>query len=280
MVLGTAELWWGGMLYPPHPTPPHCILVHTGGWIVKGELYIEQVRKVIDSLETTQMKAIERAAEMITECLQNGGLIHIFGAGHSHIFAEELSFRAGGLLTVDPILDTGYMLYGGTRRGMRLEKLPGFASIVLDNHDVRPGEVLVVVSTSGKNQGPLEMALQAKEKGLIVIAITSLEYAQGVESEHPSGKKLYEVADLTIDNRVPRGDASVEIAPDLPKAGPLSTVACATILNAIVTEVAFTLHNRGITPPIAKSVNVPGGPEYNRRIETAYAHVLKRIKWA
>lgn len=247
---------------------------------MKAELYFEQVENLIADIKATQMGKICQAADLITQCIENRGLVHVFGAGHSHILAEEMSFRAGGLMVVGPILDPGYMVYGGARKGSRLERLPGFASIVLDNHDVKAGEVLIVVSNSGKNQGPVEIALYAKEKGLKVVAITSMKHTSAVTSEHPTGKKLFEIADVVIDSRVPLGDAGVEISPGLPKVGPLSTVACATILNAIVTQVAFALNDRGITPPIAKSGNLPDGRAYNERIESLYSEVLRRIRWA
>ncbi len=225
------------------------------------------------------MGAIRKAANMIADSIADHHPIHVFGAGHSHILAEEMCFRAGGLMVMSPVLDMGYMVYGGARKGSNLERLPGYASIVLDNHDVRAGEILIVVSNSGKNQGPVEISLYAKEKGLRVIGVTSLEHSRAVPSDHPSGKKLYEVADLVIDNGVPLGDACLEITPDLPKVAPLSTVACATILETIVAEAAFELHSRGITPPVAVSGNVPGGQQHNRKLESLYGDVMKRIKW-
>jgi len=241
--------------------------------------YIENVERAVSYIKRTQMEAIKRAAQMVADCVAQRGLVHVFGAGHSHMMAEEMSFRAGGLRVVDPILDPGYMNYGGARRSSKLERLPGYAPIVLDNHDVRPGEVMIIVSNSGKNQGPVEMALYAKEKGLKLIALTSLQHSGAVPSEHPSGKKLHEVADLVIDNGVPAGDACVEVSQEIPKVGPLSTVAGATILNAIVCEAAALLVARGLTPPIAKSGNMPGGREHNEKVEKQYGDVMKRIRW-
>jgi len=241
--------------------------------------FIEEVEKVTAFIRDTQMDAIKKAARMMADSIADRHPVHVTGTGHSHLLAEEMSGRAGGLRVMSPVLDMGYMVYGGARKSGRLERLPGFATAVLDNHDLRPGEILIIVSNSGKNQGPVEMALYAKEKGLKVIAVTSMQHSTAVSSEHPSGKKLYEIADLVIDNGSPLGDACVELAPDVPKVGPLSTVACAIVLNCIVCETAAELHARGITPPIAISGNVPGGQSANSEAVLAWADVLERIKW-
>lgn len=246
---------------------------------VLSERYIEQVEKVVRFIRDTQMEAIKKAALMMADSIADRHPIHVTGTGHSHILAEEMSSRAGGLRVMSPVLDMGYMVYGGARKSSRLERLPGFATAVIDNHDLRPGEILIIVSNSGKNQGPVEMALYAKEKRLKVIAVTSMQHTTAVPSEHPSGKRLFEIADLVIDNGSPLGDASVEIAPDLPKVGPLSTIACATVLNCIVCETAVELHARGIVPPIAVSGNVPRGQLQNNQAAPAFADVLERIKW-
>lgn len=244
-----------------------------------AELYCEHVEKLVCFLKNTQMETIKKAAQMMADSIVDRHPIHVFGTGHSHILAEEVSFRAGGLRVMSPILDMGYMVYGGARKSSKLERLPGFASAVLDNHDLRPGEILVIVSNSGKNQGPVEAALYAKQKGLKVVAITSMAHTTATPSEHPSGKRLFEIADLVIDNGSPLGDACLELDPDLPKVGPLSTIACAVVLECIVSEIAAELHARGIMPPIALSGNLPGGEQYNSKVASQYADVMERIKW-
>lgn len=244
-----------------------------------AEGFIEQVDKVNCFIRDTQMEAIKKAALMMADSIADRHPIHVTGTGHSHLLAEEMSSRAGGLRVMSPVLDMGYMVYGGARKSSRLERLPGFATAVLNNHDLRPGEILIIVSNSGKNQGPVEMALYAKEKGLKVIAVTSMEHSSAVPSEHPSGKKLYEIADLVIDNGSPLGDACLEMAPDLPKVGPLSTIACAIVLNCIVCETASELYSRGIVPPISISGNVPRGELHNSQAILGFADVLERIKW-
>jgi uncharacterized phosphosugar-binding protein len=124
-----------------------------------AERFIEQVEKLTCFIRDSQIDVIKKAAMMMADSIAEHHPIHVIGTGHSHVIAEEVSFRAGSLRVMSPILDMGYMVYGGARKSHQLERLPGFATAVLDNHDLRPGEILVIVSNSGKNQGPVETAL-------------------------------------------------------------------------------------------------------------------------
>lgn len=214
---------------------------------------------------------LDAAATLLTECIAAGGVFHIFGAGHSHLFAEEVSYRAGGLVPVNPILDIGYTLMGGPpSRSSALERLEGYVSTILNSYDLRPNEVMIIISQSGRNAGPLEAAMYAKEKGLQVIAITSLAQSKAQTSRHSSGKRLFEIADVVIDNHVPEGDAAVELKPGQPKVAPLSTIVGAAILQGLVAEVAGRLLDRGIAPPVWVSANVEGGDEHNRKMALQY----------
>jgi uncharacterized phosphosugar-binding protein len=158
----------------------------------------------------------------------------------------------------------------------KAERLEGYAAVLLRQFDVRNGEVIIISSNSGINPLPVEMALEAKEWGLKVIAITSMAHTQDATSRHSNGKKLYQVADLVIDNCGIVGDAAIKV-PGFPgRAGATSSIAGVAIINAIAVQVAENLTEKGITPPILISSNVAGGDEHNERIRAQYRERLKK----
>src|SRR5215203_6364654 len=151
---------------------------------------------------------IEAAAKMMAECIAPGGVVHVFGSGHSHMMAEEVFHRAGGLFAFNAMLDVNLTNFGTLKAGM-VERAEGYAKVILMSFDVRPGEVVVVVSNSGINPVPIELAIEAKALGATTIAVTSEANYRNTPSRHSSGKQLAEIVDLTIDSRVPVGDAIV-----------------------------------------------------------------------
>ncbi len=151
-----------------------------------------------------------------------------------------------------------------------MERLPGVASVLLDRHDLREGEVLIVVSNSGINAVPVEIAIEAKQKGLFVIALTSLAHSRKVPARHASGKRLFEVADLYLDNCGETGDAAVVYPGWNGKVGPTSAVAGIFLINQIICRVVERYLAEGLTPPVYVSANLPGGDEHNRRLEEQY----------
>lgn len=231
--------------------------------------------ETIEEVRESQRESILQAAELIATSILDGGMVHVFGAGHSHILAEEMFYRAGGLVPVNAVLDPNFMLHVPPMKGSRLERLEGYGAIIFQSYQTYPGEVIIVVSQSGKNAAPVEVALKAKEQGLKVVAITSRQHSQAVPPQHSSGKRLYEIADIVIDNRVPIGDAAVVPMEGYPKVAPLSTVVGGAILNAIVAQVAANVAAQGKTPPTWVSANVPGSEKHNRRFMEAYQSRLK-----
>ena len=225
-----------------------------------GNEFFQLVSQTLLKVQQTQAGAMDQFASWVADSLKNDGVLHVFGAGHAYLVAEDIYFRGGGLAPVNAIQDIDYTTLGGgsPTRHIQLERLEGYARIVLNNYDLRPGEVLVVVSQSGINPAPVEAALEGKARQLRVVALTSLEHSQASQSRHSSGKRLYEIADLVIDNCIPHGDACMEIAPGLPKTSPLSTIIHCSILQAMVAEVALRLHQAGIEPPILVAHNLPG----------------------
>ena len=238
----------------------------------KGNQYFDKALQTPRRIRETQSEAIGTASEWIKVSLKAGGVLHVFGSGHSHTISEDVFYRAGGLAPVNAILDVNLTMHGGgsPSRGTTLERLEGYAKIILSSYDLRSGEVLIVISNSGINAVPIEVTLLAKEIGLKVIAMTNLVQSKAAVSRHSSGKKLYELADLVIDNCIDTGDACVEIAPELPKAASLSTLACSTIIQAIIAETAGRMYADGQAPPIWMSANVPGGDERTHELQDLY----------
>jgi uncharacterized phosphosugar-binding protein len=232
---------------------------------------IQATIQVLEQVRASQGEAIRAAGRWVADAIRREGFMHVFGAGHSHIFGEEVTHRAGGLAPVNAILDIGYtMMATPPSHSTRLERLEGYARSVLSNYDLRAGEVLVVMSQSGINPAPVEAALEARAFGLRVVAVTSLAQSRASPSRHSSSKRLFEVADLVIDNLVPPGDACLELRPDVPKVGPLSTIVGAAILQSVVVAAVRYLLDDGVDPPVWVSSNLPGGDEHNTRLKARF----------
>jgi uncharacterized phosphosugar-binding protein len=225
--------------------------------------YLSEIRRLLDLVETTQGKAVSTAAEWIADAISTGHLFHILGTGHAHILAEEVFYRAGGLLPINPILDSGLMLHDSALNSSQLERLPGYAKIVFSKYSIEAGDVILIVSNSGVNAVPVEAAMEARARGLKVIGLTSLTHSRAVPARHPSGLKLYDLADIVIDNCGCIGDAVLEVEGLPGKIEATSTVIGASLLHWLEHETVKKLMARGITPEIVISANVPGGDAHN-----------------
>lgn len=232
----------------------------------KIEEYFAEVEKILAKIRETQIENIEKAANAIVDAILRGNNIFIFGASHSGMMAEELVYRAGGLMLINPIFAPGLSLSERpVNRTSKLERIEGFAKILLESYPIKRGDVLIISSVSGRNPVPIEMALEAKEKGLLVIVLTSLEYSKNVISRHRSGKKVYELADIVLDNCCPKGDAVLQISNFPQKVAPTSTIAGVYILNSMIARIIELLVEKGVEPPVFVSGNLDGGDEYNNR---------------
>jgi uncharacterized phosphosugar-binding protein len=237
---------------------------------MKRHPYTDTVIKILDRIEETQGAALEQAAGAIFKSLKQGGVLHVFGSGHSIGVAQEAFHRAGGLVPVNLIHGTFLTPLTPPKVSGQMERLTGVASILLDRHDLRGGEVLIVVSNSGINAVPVDAALEGKRRGLFVIALTSLTHSRAVPARHPSGQRLFEVADLTLDNGGEPGDAAVAYPGWSGKVGPTSAIAGVFLMNRVVCRVVERYLAEGLTPPVYLSANLPGGDEHNRRLEEQY----------
>ena len=230
--------------------------------------YMTAVRNLLDTIAEREAPPMQGAVDAIVAALRADRMLYIFGTGHSHMLAEEGHYRAGGLAPVCPILTATLMLHESAIVSTRMERTSGLAATVLSRYAVQPGDVIMIYSNSGANAVPVEMAIAAKEAGMVVIAIVALDYAATVAAG-ASGRKLADIADIVIDNHGVPGDALVEIGGGL-RAGPASTVAGAFILNAILTEVAAQLAQAGGAAPVFISANMPGAVAHNAGLIEKY----------
>jgi len=232
--------------------------------------YHQAIVTLLETIQRTQGQALERAAQAVFASLKGGGIVHIFGSGHSHAVAEEAFHRAGGLVPVNAIQELFLTPLTPPALSGELERLPGLARLILDCHDLRPGEVLIVVSNSGINAVPVEVALEGKARGLTVVALTSLNHSRAVPPRHPNGKHLFEVADIVVDTCGELGDAAVAYAGLGARVGPTSLLAGAYVVNALTCRVVELFLAEGLTPPVYQSANLPGGDEHNRALQAKY----------
>jgi uncharacterized phosphosugar-binding protein len=233
------------------------------------EKSLEQLNRIV----SVQEDLIKQSARWLADCIVNDHIIHTFGTGHSHMIGLELFVRAGGLANVNAMLDTMVLTSEGSRRSAEIERIPGLSKIIFDQHKVAENDIMIIISNSGRNAMPLEMAMIAKEKGIKSIAITSLEQSKKYPSRHPSGKKLYEIADLVLDNCVPPGDGLLEIGGNL--TGAASTLSGIFLINLIATEAMKIASARGVKLPIFHSQNIDGFS--NEELYEKYASRIKLL---
>jgi uncharacterized phosphosugar-binding protein len=220
--------------------------------------YRDQVVHILDRAVADQTDAFELVRDTVATALAADRLIYVAGSGHSHLIAEEAFFRAGGIAAAQAILDPDLMLHVSASRSTQLERETGHAERVLAGYGVMSGDVVFVVSNSGRNAYPVEMALAAKARGATTVALTSLQHTRCVSSRHPSGKRLFEVCDIVLDNGTEYGDATLPVGRSGPRMGPTSTIAGVFIINAILAEAVGHLADRGVTVEVYQSANAQG----------------------
>lgn len=219
------------------------------------------VEGLIQKLKTTQEENVEKTARLFADALKNGGMLQAFGSGHSQAGASELCFRAGGFIPTKQIKEPASGAYEG---------IEGVGTSFMKKVDVRPNDVVVLISNSGRNPLPVEIALAAHEKGAKVVAITSLEVSKNLTPKHSCGKNLWQLADVVIDNCVMDGDASIDVEGLDTRICGMSAITTAILIQACVYRTAQMLLEEGIVPPVFKSQNIDGGPEYNDRLLAQY----------
>lgn len=228
-----------------------------------GQRYLRNAAALVADLASEAWPDIQAGATLMADAIEGGRAIHAFGSGHSHMLAEEMYYRAGGLVRIEPILFEGLMLHASAPLSTALERLPGLASAILDDHPMASGDVLLIASNSGSNTVITEMARLVGGIGVRTVAITSLEHATSDAVRERTEERLHDLVDVVIDNRGAVGDASITVEGLETRVAPTSTVAGAAIVNALVAETVERLVRRGVVPEVFSSSNVAGGDAVN-----------------
>jgi uncharacterized phosphosugar-binding protein len=226
--------------------------------------YLAAARSIVERILATQARSILQAAEISTDSIAAGGWVHCFGTGHSRMAVEEMFPRIGSLVGFHPMAELSLTFYhnvvgaNGLRQALYLERVEGLAEVILKSFRFGPRDSFIVVSSTGINAVPIEVALGAKARGMKVMAITSVAHARATDSRHPSGKRLFEIADVVLDNCTPPGDALVTLEGVRYPVGPGSTIGAVAIMNALKCQVAENLAARGIQPDVLPSPHIVG----------------------
>lgn len=244
--------------------------------------YRSRITEVLEKIWTTQSPNIEKAAAAMADTIAAGGLVHMFGSGHSVLPVQDMFPRYGAYPGFRPLMDmrlmwTNVIGSGGAKGLLWLERREGYAQVLFENEPIRAGDVMLAFSHGGLNAAAIEVLLEAKKRGLTTVAVTSIDNYGKRKAEHSSGKKLADVADIVIDNCTPAEDALVAIDNWKAPVAAGSTVATVTIAMALIAQVAANLSAKGKTPPVFVSPNVPGIPPDNtNKVYEEYERSLRR----
>ncbi|WP_156725011.1 SIS domain-containing protein [Streptomyces apocyni] len=237
-----------------------------------ADQYLQAAIGLLERVRTEEADTIAAAGTLLADTVEAGGRLFAFGAGHSGLCAQDIVYRAGGLALMNLLAVPGTVGVDvmPATLGSALERVDGLAGAVLDTSPARPGDVLVIISLSGRNALPVEMAMNARALGLKVIGVTSVAYVTATKSRHLSGTFLKDHCDVVIDNKIAVGDAELTAEGVSAPFGPASNVVTGAVLQAVMATAAGELAARGIDPPLLRSGNVDGGHEWNGRVLNEY----------
>ena len=249
---------------------------------MSASAYLKRIGRVLGKISETQMGNIEKAAAAMAETIANGGLVHMFGSGHSVLPVQNMFPRYGAFPGFRPLMDmrlmwTSVIGSGGAKGLLWLERQEGYAKVLFENEPIRKGDVMLAFSHGGLNAVGIEVLMEAKRRGLTTVGVTSMDNYGRRKAMHSSGKKLADVADIVIDNCTPAEDALVAIEGWKAPVAAGSTVASTTIAMSIIAQVAANLAAKGQTPPVFVAPNVQGIPADNaNQVYEEYERRLKR----
>lgn len=237
--------------------------------------YLARVTALMQSIVSEEAEPLDRAAARLADQVAADRLIHVFGpGGHSNLASQEIFFRAGGLMHVAAILDEGTLLSNGALRSMAIERTPGYGKVVISDRGLGPDDLLILVNAYGINAALIDAALEAKNRDVFTIGVSSRAHAANSSPDHPARhptkKNLHDIVDIAIDTKVPIGDAVMRLPGLSEPIAAVSTFANATALNCLVIRTVAKLLDRGIEPPVWRSGNAPGGDEANARFIGAF----------
>ena len=240
----------------------------------KTHQYISNIQNLIKQVLETQMDNIDEAGAIVAETVMKNGYVYTFGTGHSHMMAEELFYRAGGLARIYPILEDALMLHNGAIKSTEMERLEEYAELILQRYECNEKDCLIIASNSGRNTVSIDMVKAAHKRGMKVIGLTNLLHSKAQKSRHVSGAKLYEIGDVVLDNQGCLGDASVYIPEIDRNIAATSTSLGAMLLHAVMISAVEIMIEKGHVPEVFSSSNLDEGDEINDAILAKYrAHV-------
>ena len=235
------------------------------------DAYFTNIAVVLDNVLTTQRGAMEESAKLLADATLGDHNIFAFGCSHAGLLALEMYYRTGGLATINPVRAPGLTLdIDPATMTSQMERLPEYGRVIADNQPIGEGDVVIIHSVSGRNTVTVDFALRCREKGARVIALTSVAAGKAIPSRHPSGKNLYEVSDLVLDNCGCLGDGALNIPGVMEKVGPTSTAVGAAMLNAMMAQAVELITAAGGVAPVFVSANLEGGDEHNKKMLSQY----------
>ena len=243
---------------------------------INMDLFYEEMMKVVDVLEGKEMDNIRKASEVCADTIAQGGVVHVFGSGHSVGFGMELAGRPGSLVPFHTIVTSDFVLHGKVSLAEFkdpdniFERHADIADRLYDLYDIRPQDSFIIISNSGINGVVIDFAIKAKQEGHKVIVVTSWQHTRAEASRHPSGKKLYEMGDVVIDNCGPQGDALIETG-KIEKICSISSITGAFIAQSITTETCRLLSERGVELPLLLSEDSEENRKHNAELRQKYA---------
>ncbi|WP_109474628.1 sugar isomerase domain-containing protein [Ornithinimicrobium cavernae] len=235
-----------------------------------ARVYREKIAVLLEQIENEESSSLDAASDLMVEQVKNDRLIHVYGpGGHANLATQEAFFRAGGLIHISAILDSGTLLSDGALRSMAMERTPGYGRVVIDNEALGPDDLIVIVNSYGMNSAVIDAATRSRERGARTIGVSSRGHALAVgpdhPARHPTKKNLHDIVDVAIDSKVPLGDAVIEIPGFGMPTGAVSTYVNAFVINLLSILTVAKLVAQDVEPPVWMSGNAPGGDEANAR---------------